>query len=388
MTARGAVWPVLALAALGTALAEPVAVLNGVGVAELLLLPVAVTSFVLTGVVLVRRANAGVVGMLLIVVGIAVLLLFGSGQYARYALKTRPGALPGPLVVAWGVGWTVPVLVAALAVWLPLVFPTGHLLSRRWRPVAWAAGVFVVLNVVTNGLLPDTAEVSGLGTVRNPFALTAAEPVLRAANGLDGLVILAAIVGSLASLVVRFRRSRGVERQQLKLVTTALALTPLPFLAHDLVPAATTLLFTLVIPLVPLAVAVAVLRYRLYDIDRLISRTVSYAVLTGLLIGSYVVIVTVATRLLPSSNSLAVAASTLAVAALFQPLRRRVQSAVDRRFNRARYDAEHTVYAFSRRLREEVELETVRADLLAVVRQTMQPTAAGLWLRAPAQVRR
>jgi len=132
--------------------------------------------------------------------------------------------------------------------------------------------------------------------------------------------------------------------------------------------------------------AVAVLRYRLYDIDRLISRTLSYGVVTAVLLGVYVTVVTASTRLLPDGSSLAVAGSTLAAAALFQPLRRRVQTVVDSRFNRTRYDADRTVEVFTRRLREEVELDAVRADLLGVVHETLKPTTAGLWLRPQGKV--
>jgi len=134
----------------------------------------------------------------------------------------------------------------------------------------------------------------------------------------------------------------------------------------------------------PVAIGVAILRYRLYDIDRIVSRTVGYGVVTGLLVGVYVGLVTGVSRLTPGGSSLAVAASTLAVAALFQPVRRRVQSVVDRRFNRSRYDAARTIDAYSARLREQVDLDSVHRDLLAVVRGTMQPASVGLWLREPA----
>ncbi|GAC1331712.1 MAG: hypothetical protein NVSMB13_20110 [Mycobacteriales bacterium] len=243
-----------------------------------------------------------------------------------------------------------------------------------------------MLAMVGNGLSPDSTEVPGIGVVDSPFSLHGVKLLL------DGLLMLSAVAlffglgGALMSMVLRFRRAGVAERQQIKLVCAALSLTPLPFLLHDWAPPLSRPAFVVVLPLVPAAVAVAMLRYRLFDIDRLISRTVSYELVTGLLVAVYVGLVAVTTRLLPTGNSVAVAASTLAVAALFQPLRRRVQAAVDRRFNRAKYDAERTVDAFSRRLRGEVDLETVRADLLAVVRQTMQPARAGIWLRERAGV--
>lgn len=349
---------------------------------------VAALTFAVTGAVLVSRLGGNLVGWLLCLVGVSVVLLLGGEQYALYALKTSPGALPGPLVAAWLSGWIYAPMLTALAVWLPLLFPTGRLLGRRWRLVAFCGAAFLVAAVLGNGLMPGTSEVQGIGVVRNPFALSAAVPALRILLGSDLGFLVVAVVGSLASLVVRFRRAGRVERQQIKLVTMALALTPAPFLAHDLAPALSQPLTAVVFPLVPVAVAVAVLRYRLYDIDRLISRTVSYAILTGLLVAVYAGLVTVATRLVHSKDSLVIAGSTLAVAALFQPLRSRVQHAVDRRFNRTKYDAERTIEAFSRRLRAEVDLETVRNDLLAVVGTVLQPAAAGLWLRDGAQVRR
>ncbi len=381
-------WVVAGVCTLGAIAAIVLGVLNDVpslvGFAVTL---VAALSFTVTGAVLVNRLGGNLVGWLLCVVGASVLLLLGGEQYARYALKTSPGALPGPLVAAWVSGWIYAPMLTALAIWLPLLFPTGLLLSRRWRPVAWSGAAFLVLAVLGNGLMPNSSEVQGIGVVRNPFALPAAVPVLRTLQGLDLACLVVALTGSLASLVLRFRRAGDIERRQIKLVTAALALTPAPFLAHDLAPALSQPLTAVGLPLVPIAVAVAVLRYRLYDIDRVISRTVSYAVLTALLAAVYVGLVTVATRLLPTNDSLVVAASTLAVAALFQPMRKRIQRVVDRRFNCTKYDAERTVDAFSRRLRDEVDLEAVRTDLLAVIGTTMQPAAAGLWLRDAPEVR-
>jgi hypothetical protein len=195
------------------------------------------------------------------------------------------------------------------------------------------------------------------------------------------VLILAAVV----SLVVRFRRSRGEERLQLKWFTYAAALLPLVFLDNLVPDAVANLLFAAVVACLPVAAGIAILRYRLYEIDRLINRTLVYGLLTALLAGIYAALVLglgqLSGQLGARTPSWVVAVATLAVATLFQPARRRIQRAVDRRFNRRRYDAARTVEAFSVRLRDQVDLDTLSAELLAVVDQTVQPTRAALWLR-------
>jgi hypothetical protein len=202
-------------------------------------------------------------------------------------------------------------------------------------------------------------------------------------GGVIGTVFVVAVVAAAGSLVVRFRRARGVERQQLRWVALAAALVAL---VAALIggPAATpviTFAAGTVTWLVPLALGASVLRYRLYELDRIISRTLAYGLLTLLLAGGYALVALVLGRLLGRDSSLVVAAATLAVAALFQPARRRIQQAVDRRFNRRHYDAAHTVAAFSARLRQHVDLDSLTAELLAVAEETMQPTQSSLWLR-------
>ena len=193
-----------------------------------------------------------------------------------------------------------------------------------------------------------------------------------------------ASLGAIAALVVRFRRSLGIERQQLKWFTYAAALTPLPFLAYEFAPSISGLLRTLILPLVPISIGVAILRYRLYEIDRIINRTLVYGLLTVILglsyaAGSLAFVLVAGTDADPPSWL--VAGATLAAAAIFRPARRRIQAAVDRRFNRRRYNAAQTIEAFSIRLRDQVDLDTLATELLAVVDQTMEPTRASLWLR-------
>jgi hypothetical protein len=207
--------------------------------------------------------------------------------------------------------------------------------------------------------------------------------------GVGIILWVATMVASLACVVLRFRSSTGVERQQLRWVAAGAAAAVAGLLAGAAIPQGSvisSILYAMVL-CIPLGVAVAVLRYRLWDLDRLVSRTVTYTLVTALLVVPYLLIVPAAGRLAQGAGNLAVAAATLAAAAGFAPLRRRVQGLVDRRFNRRRYDAARTVEAFTIRLRDQVDLDALSAELLAVVDQTMQPAGASLWLRPPATPR-
>jgi hypothetical protein len=231
-----------------------------------------------------------------------------------------------------------------------------------------------------------------LESVANPLAVPALAGPLSAVSAVTLILTALGIPVGAASLVVRFRRSRGVERQQLRwLVLAALLLAVVVLamvtLAAAGMEAALGWLSAGCVALLPLAIGAAVLRYRLYDLDRIISRTLAWGLLTVLLGVGYAGVVLGLGRLLPQGSSLVVAAATLAVAAVFQPARRRIQGAVDRRFNRARYDAARTVAVFAARLREQVDLDALSSELLAVVEQTMQPSRTSLWLRPPATPR-
>jgi hypothetical protein len=345
------------------------------------------------GLVIATRRPRHPVGWLLMGCGLTGSLQLVTGQYAVLA---GPAGLPGRLPAMWAAS-QFQITWVGLVLLLLLLFPTGRLPSPRWRPVAWSLAAGVALSLVTQALKPRT--LSDFPGDTNPFALPALEPVFGLLDVLSGALVIVGLIGSLASLVVRLRRSRGRERQQLKwFVYVALLGIVAIYLLDPLLRGFTDLplgsegsgALALLDPWVlaplalPIAVAVAVVRHRLYDIDRLINRTLVYGLLTALLGSVYAAGVFVLGRLLDPADGqseLAVAASTLAVAALFQPARRRVQTAVDRRFNRARYDAARTVEVFSARLREEVDLDTLSAELLAVVDQTVQPTRASLWLR-------
>src|SRR5215204_734749 len=303
----------------------------------------------------------------------------------RRLTQRAPGSLPGGRYGTW-LGWTYAPILAILAIFLPLYFPTGRLLSPRWRPVLWSGIGFLVFAIAGNALWPGPQPpLLGLAPVPNPVVfLPQATPLFELFRGLAGLCLLPGIAGAIAALVVRFRRSRGIERQQLKWFTYAAALAPLPGFVYEAAPSIFGLLRTLILPLVPISVGVAILRYRLYEIDRIINRTLVYGLLTAVLglgyaAGSLVFVLVAGTGADPPSWL--VAAATLAAAAIFGPARRRIQAAVDRRFNRRRYNSAQTIQAYSTRLRDQLDLDTLSTELLAVVDQTMEPTRASVWLR-------
>ena len=267
-----------------------------------------------------------------------------------------------------------------LCVFVMLLFPTGKLPSRRWRPVAWAAGAGLAGWVLGCAFAPTIITMSP--AMRNPVGATGpAGHIFKLMAFAGGGLIAATGLAAVASLAFRYRRAGIAERAQLKWLVYAAAVIVVAELAAA--PIKSTNLQNAIssgaIVLVPLAIDVAVLRYRLYDIDRIISRTVAYAIVTGVLIGIYAGLVLLATQVLGIHSAVAVAAATLAAAALFNPVRRRVQHRVDRRFNRARYDADETVAAFAARLKDAVDLDTVRTDLTTVVQTALEPAQVWVW---------
>jgi hypothetical protein len=341
------------------------------------------------GAVIVARRPRNPVGWLCCAVGLLLGPAFFGQDYAWYALVHKPGSLPGGVAMAWLGQWPWRVVLGLLSVLL-LLFPSGRLLSARWRPVAWAAAAGTALFALWAAFAPHPLEGAGLAQLTNPLGIQGFEAIFQVLQAAGAVLLLATILAA-ASMVVRFRRARGEERQQLKWFTYAAVVSVLVWLVFivtgmaDRLPAALGIPVLLVwLVAVPAAIGVAMLRYQLYDIDRLINRTLVYGLLTALLGGSYAGLVLVLGQLLGRSSSLAVAIATLTIAAAFQPARRRIQQAVDRRFNRRRYDAVKTIEAFSARLREQIDLDSLSAELLAVVDQTMEPTMVSLWLRPPA----
>jgi hypothetical protein len=334
------------------------------------------------GLVLGLRRPANPIGWLYAASGLAWSLPVPFDPWVdQLILDHRPLPLVAQVVAVVGeFNWSPAI---ALGITLPtLLVPDGHLRSHRWRVVV-AAAIGPAIGMVGGSLIPGALEETPL-PVANPFGLAGGAGTVAAVVGSTGLVLwFASLLAALVSLVLRFRASRGVERQQLRWVVAG-ATGAVIGVAVGMTGVVTTYFAVLC---VPVGVAVAVLRYRLWDLDRLVSRTVSYALVTGLVVVPYLLILPGVTRLAGDAGNLAVATTTLAAVALFAPLRRRVQDLVDRRFNRARYDAARTVAAFAARLREQVDLDALAAELLAVVDQTVQPTRATLWLRPPVDPR-
>jgi hypothetical protein len=307
-------------------------------------------------------------------------------SYVAYGLVARPGALPAAATVARYYPATGPAALALLGLVL-LLTPTGALPSPRWRWWAFVTTATPVALVLVVAVAPGRLDPQLLVT-SSPFSDRALGGVVLVATRVALVVTALAVAVAAGSLVVRFRRAQGVERQQLGWVALAAALmvlaVPVVLVAVALgIPilvdwAAAVWLVTL-----PAAIGAAILRYRLYDLDRIISRTVAYGLLTLLLGGGYALVVLGLGQLLGRESPLVVAAATLAVAAVFQPARRRIQAVVDRRFNRRRHDTARIIEGFGARLHQQVDLDTLTAELLDVVDQTMQPTKASLWLRSP-----
>ena len=329
------------------------------------------------GLLITARRPGNVIGWIYALVA----LVFATGLFAgSYASRPLPGRVW--LALLPDLSWTASSPLGATL--LLLLYPTGRPPSPRWLLVAWAAVVATVVAVTASALMPG--PMTYLRGVENPLGLEWARWVLNLLIQVAFGVIAVALFAAAGSLLLRWRRARGVERQQLKwlayaavmLVVVTIASSWLPDTLSIVMSTSMTLLF-------PVATGIAVVRYRLYDIDRLINRTLVYGLLTALLGAVYAGTVQVLGQVFGGVGgnppSWAVAGATLAVAALFQPARRRIQAVVDRRFNRRRYDAAKMVDGFSARLRDEVDLDTLSAELLAVVDQTMQPTTASLWLR-------
>jgi hypothetical protein len=299
------------------------------------------------------------------------------GEAYGYVAAER--GLPGGVAGEWLISWSWIVDVAAWVV-VVLLFPDGRLPGRRWRPAIWVSLAGAVLVFVGQALNPNLTEDFSGG--RNPLGV--ASPLVDAAWPVGAALLVAGLVAAVAASVLRYRRARGVERQQLKWFAYAgliLALVMPLAAAFWYRSVLAQVLAALSRNAMPLAIGAAILRYRLYDIDRIVSRTLAWALLTVVLGLGYAGVVLGLGRLLPQDSSVVVAAATLGVAAVFQPVRRRIQAAVDRRFYRRRYDAARTIQAFSGRLRQQVDLDTLTAELLAVVEETMQPERATLWLR-------
>ena len=363
-------------------------------------LGLAVVMYAGAGRLITSRRPGNAVGWLLGLIGVSIATSTFAEQYALYGLATARGSVPGPRLIGCLAGAAAEVTVV-LALALILLFPDGRLPSRRWRPVAWAI-VVTAAGWVAQSLQAGTRVSGGLTNALDAAHLSYPNPLgFLPRNGwfsdlLRLIMVLGLITGVLviASVFARRRRAGTELRKQLAWLGYVAALTALWgavfAVGSQVAPGPTNnwlgpLLwgFLELTPVagIPVACAVAVLRYRLYEIDKIISRTLAYAIVTGLLVGVYAGLVLLATQVLKTRTPVAVAASTLAAAALFTPLRSRVQHLVDRKFNRTRYDADQTLAAFAARLKDAVDQDAVHADLLGVVHRSLEPTHATVWVR-------
>jgi hypothetical protein len=353
----------------------------------------------IVGALVASRRPENPVGWLLCLYGLAISISYFCAEYAIYTLLARPGSLPAGEALVWIASWMLSIIIG-LPAFLYLLFPTGRLPSSRWRWVAWLTGVLVLVGVITSAF-SSGALMGVLGPIQNPLGIEGFTGVYKALLYILSTVTTGAVI---LSVFMRLHRSVGVERQQIKwfayaaagsVITTGLAYllpsvvdTPLWF---ERMGFALVIAF---IPAVPIAIGIAILRHRLYDIDLLINRTLVYGSLTALLALIYFGVVTATQAILVGLTDqeqlpqLAIVASTLVIAALFNPSRRAIQSFIDRRFYRRKYDAAKTLEGFSAKLRNETDLDALNDDLVGVARETVQPVHASLWLRSPTEAGR
>lgn len=347
------------------------------------------------GAVVVARTRH-VIGWLLLTIGIAYTFGELSTQYALHELVAVPGSLPATRAAAWVSNWIYGLAATSITLIL-LLFPTGAVRSHRWRPALVATPLAAGLWLISWALRPgplngpwNDHQVS----VPNPLGLASLGGPFKVTFGIGVAASLFLSAAGVVALVLRFRGSRGVERQQVKwlayvgvaagvFLAGGMGLSPILGYESTASNALWTMFFTTLMLGIPVSIGAAILRYRLYDIDRIISRTVSYAIVTALLAGLYAVVaVVVPSAFLGTGDTPdgVIAGATLLVAAVFVPVRRRVQNAVDRRFNRSRYDAARTIEGFTARLRDEIDIDALGAELRQVIHRAMQPSHVDLWL--------
>jgi hypothetical protein len=349
-------------------------------------------AFPTVGALIVARHPRNPIGWLFLSIGFAALLGGFAGAYWRYTLFVRPGSLPAGELMLW-VNTRPFALQTLFLLLLILVFPTGRLLSQRWFVVGWFAILGSLINQVALAFMPGPLN-PGIA-ITNPLGLIGAAGLLQFCATLGTYMLALGMLGTVLSLIVRLWRAHGIERQQLKLFSYALVVyaaaegafavlpsqqPPLPLVVVDAFAAA----------FVAVAAGMAILRYRLWDIDIIIRRTLVYSTLTLTLGLVYLGCILLSRTLVApyiGGSELAIVASTLAIAALFNPLRRRIQNLIDKRFYRRKYDAAKVLQNFATTARDETDLERLNAAMLQVVDETMQPEFVGLWLREPERER-
>ena len=348
--------------------------------------------FSTVGAIVASRRPENPVGWLLCLYGLAQSIYHFSAQYAIYALLAQPNSLPAGEAMAWVFSWLLPIIIG-FSVFFILMFPTGRLPSRRWQWVTWLTVAFILVGAISDAF--SSGPVDDLGPIRNPLGIQGFSNHYAAI--LYNMVATFLLVAAASSVFMRLRRAIGVERQQIKWFSYAAAATVIGLVLAYVIPEMIeaplwyerlgyTILLVL-IPAIPISIGIAILKYHLYDIDIIINRTLVYGTLTLMLALVYFGCVTATQAIFQTLTGqerlpqVAIVVSTLVIAALFNPLRRRIQSFIDRRFYRSKYDARKTLEGFSEKLRDETDLEALSDDLVGVVRETMQPAHVSLWLR-------
>ncbi len=348
-------------------------------------------TFGTVGLLINVRVPGNRIGWLFAAIALASALQEFVTGYVIYGGLVAPGSLPWVLPVAWIETWDWVPIAGSAVIFLLLLFPDGALLSERWRPVAWLSVAAIVLASIALSLQPG--PINSAEFLDNPLGMTALSDFVGVVGGIGFVALILGVLLSAASMVARFRRSRGVEREQLKWFASAAVFAGLVFAGLgpiDKANKAFELLTIIAFLGMPISAGIAILRYRLYDIDRIVSNTLAYAIISIVLFGVFAIVnLTLQSGLSNFTNgdTLAVAVSTLLAAALFNPARSRVQNSVDHRFHRARYDGERTTDAFSERMRDELDLEATRRALVATVVESIGPRSATIWIRSGGRTR-
>jgi hypothetical protein len=344
------------------------------------------------GALIASRRPENPVGWLLCLFGLSESIQHFGAEYAIYSLLAQPNSLPADEAMAWMTSWMLPIIIGLSVIYV-LLFPTGRLPSERWRWLAWLTVAFILVGVISGAF--SSGPVDGLGPIRNPLGIEGFSNVYKAVMYTMPAVLL---VAATLSVFLRLSNATGIERQQIKWFAYAAAATVMGLILAYVIPevidtplwferAGYAILIAL-IPAMPISIGIAILRYRLYDIDVIINRTLVYGSLTAVLALVYFGGVAASQEIFRTLTSqeqqpqLAVVVSTLVIAALFNPLRQRIQSFIDRRFYRRKYNARKTLEAFSAKLRDETDLDALSGTLVGVVKETMQPAYASLWLRS------
>ena len=363
---------------------------NDTSTSGLLALYLAFLAFATMGSLVAAHVPNNPLGWVFLAIALLVAFAGISENYAFHGLVDDPGSLPAPLFAAWVYAWAWQPAVSLILL-VPLLYPTGRLPGPRWRVVLWPYLALVSLSTLRYMFLPGPLGGSGQGRdlPDNPVGIGFVGKPLDDVVAAAGVALLPVVLGIALSVVVRYRRSRGDERQQMKWMGFAVSFVAVTIIVQEATKLNTgaDVVFSIAVIQFPIAVGIAMFKYRLYDVDRLINKTLVYGGVTVLLAGAYVGLVLAGQAVTASfagGSDLAIAGSTLVVAALFLPLRSRLQRFVDRRFYRRRYDAQRTLESFGGRLREQVELDALGRNLRGVVSETMQPEHVSVWLREKA----